>query len=262
MIELVPSKVILTTIASLVFPFLVGLTIQETSAQSFKSQQKKNPRVRTAYAEKEAAIKALFRQKGLPYPPQELFIRVFKQERTVELWVGQAKGNKLELLKEYPICAVSGQLGPKRRQGDEQIPEGFYFVERFNPRSNFYLSLGINYPNKSDKILGVKRNLGGDIFLHGDCVTIGCVPITDDGIKEVYLIAVEARAAEQTAIPVHIFPRRLDSRGMKQLEKAFADRPGLLDFWRNLKEGFDFFEKHRRLPRIRVTRDGRYTIEK
>jgi murein L,D-transpeptidase YafK len=211
---------------ALVLPFLIGLQFQAW-AQNFKDEQRRFTRVRAAMREKEAAIRELFRRTELPYPPREIFIRIFKHERVLELWVRSARENRLERLKEYPICAVSGQLGPKRQQGDGQIPEGFYFINGFNPVSNFHLSLRINYPNESDRILGVRGHLGGDIFIHGDCVTIGCVPITDDGIKEVYLMAFEARSAGQTRIPVHIFPTRLDERGLRQLQKDFADQPGL-----------------------------------
>jgi murein L,D-transpeptidase YafK len=178
----------------------------------------------------------------------------------VELWVSTAAGGKFELLKQYNFCASSGGLGPKRRQGDGQIPEGFYHVDRFNPASNFHLSLGINYPNQSDRTLGAAGQLGGDIFIHGGCVTIGCVPITDDGIKELYVVAVEARSAGQLAIPVHIFPTRLDDKGLRQLETEFAGNPALVDFWRGLKSGFDFFEAHRTLPRISADRSGRYIV--
>lgn len=210
--------------------------------------------------EKEPVLRELFGQKGFPFPPREIFIRIFKQEQVLEVWVRPSSSDRLELLKEYPVCAVSGQLGPKRQQGDGQIPEGFYFINGFNPVSNFHLSLRINYPNESDRILGVRGHLGGDIFIHGDCVTIGCVPITDDGIKEVYLLAVEARSAGQRRIPVHIFPARLDDQGLRQLEKDFADQPSLLKFWRNLKEGFDSFEEFRRVPSLRVEQDGKYRM--
>jgi murein L,D-transpeptidase YafK len=241
---------------------LIAPLLAIASAQSFTDQQRRYARVRAAYEEKESDIRELFKQKAIPYPPKAIFIRIFKQEHVLELWAGQSKSERLELLKQYPICAVSGELGPKRRQGDGQIPEGFYFINGFNPVSNFHLSLRINYPNESDRILGVRGNLGGDIFIHGDCVTIGCVPITDDGIKEVYLIAVEARSAGQTRIPVHIFPARLNDSSLQQLEREFADKPNLLDFWRNLKDGFAFFEKRHRLPRIHVERDGKHRIER
>lgn len=113
---------------------------------------------------------------------------------------------------------------------------------------------------KNKKWPEVRGHLGGDIFIHGDCVPIGCVTITGDGIKEVYLIAVEVRSAGQTRIPVHIFPARLDERGLRLLEKDLADQPGLLNFRRNLKNGFDAFEEFRRIPSFRVERDGNYRM--
>jgi murein L,D-transpeptidase YafK len=215
--------------------------------------------VQTAIKEKSETVKALFAAKKLAYPPQEIFIRVFKREGVLELWSHSA--NKFVLVKEYKICAASGSLGPKRRQGDNQVPEGFYYIDRFNPVSNFHLSLGVNYPNESDKILGASGNLGGDIFIHGNCVSIGCMAITDDQIKELYVIAVDAKAAGQNRIPVHIFPAKMNQTGMKRLAAEAAQNQTLLSFWRNLKEGYDAFENNRRLPDIRVDRQGRYIIK-
>ncbi|HEY7543506.1 MAG TPA: L,D-transpeptidase family protein [Blastocatellia bacterium] len=236
------------------------LSSGKTMAQDFKSTQSKHPRVKTALAEKEASVKRLFEQRGIPYPPRRVFLRAFKRERIIELWVSRAESGAFELLKQYPFCASSGALGPKRRQGDGQIPEGFYHIDRFNPASNFYLSLGLNYPNQSDRILGASGKWGGDIFIHGDCVTIGCIPITDDLIKELYLIAIEARSAGQREIPVHLFPTRMNESGMKILERQTADS-ALRAFWTNIKEGYDFFEKNHRLPAVTVDRQGRYQFK-
>jgi murein L,D-transpeptidase YafK len=110
-------------------------------------------------------------------------------------------------------------------------------------------------------MLGVRGRLGGDIFLHGDCVTIGCIPVTDNGIKELYTLAVEARSAGQRQIPIHIFPTRLTPEGMQRLVQAFPHHKDLWDFWATLQEGFTFFEQHRRLPTIRVDKDGRYLMD-
>ena len=228
-------------------------------AQSFKEQQLKHSRVAAARAGKEAVIRELFRQKGLSYPPQAIFLRVFKLEGLLEVWVGRGEG-KFALLKQYRVCASSGQLGPKRREGDGQVPEGFYAISGFNPVSNFHLSLKVNYPNQSDRILGRGPRLGGDIFIHGDCVTIGCVPLTDDKIKEVYWLAVEARSAGQQQIPVHIFPARLDETGLARLKRESGGDEALWDFWSNLKGGFDYFEKHHRPPTITVDREGKYRV--
>jgi murein L,D-transpeptidase YafK len=239
--------------------FSMTLWATQTSAQNFKSQQAKFARVQTAISEKGEAVKKLFAAKNLPYPSKEIFLRVFKREGALELWANNS--GKYELVKEYKICAASGALGPKRRQGDNQVPEGFYYLDRFNPLSDFYLSLGLNYPNQADRILGARGNLGGDIFIHGNCVSIGCMAITDDQIKELYLIAVEAKAAGQNQIPVHIFPAKMNQKGMKTLETDAEQNPTLLNFWRNLKEGHDVFENHRRLPIVTVDKQGRYIIK-
>ncbi|MEW6731839.1 MAG: L,D-transpeptidase family protein [Acidobacteriota bacterium] len=238
-----------------------GRVVRETSiAGGFKAEQMKFPRVRGAAAEKERLIKDLFANKGLSFPPRRIFIRIFKREQVLEVWAGAGEDNTFQLLKEYKVCANSGVLGPKRREGDLQVPEGFYHIDVFNPMSNFHLSMRVNYPNQSDRILGVKGKLGGDIYIHGNCVTIGCVPITDDGIKELYLIAVEARAAGQQNIPVHIFPAKLKSDTLSQLQREYGDNKILWDFWRNLKSGYDYFEEYHRLPNLSVDKNGKYII--
>ena len=225
---------------------------------AFKDKQQRYPRVRTAMLEKDSSLRKLFTDRNLVYPPQKLFIRVFKQEKVLEVWTFSASDSKFKKVRDYTICRTSGNLGPKRREGDLQIPEGFYHIDRFNPKSSFYLSLGINYPNRSDQILGKKGNLGGDIFLHGGCATIGCIPITDDYIKEVYWLAVQAKSNGQSKIPVHIFPAKLDNRTMAQLKKSFSDNDILIKFWENLQIGYEWFEKTRSLPAISVNQHGVY----
>ncbi len=215
------------------------------------------PRVRAARTAAQPRLEALFVRAGLTYPAREVFLRVFKLEGELELWARNAGQEGFTLVQAYPVCASSGTLGPKRRQGDLQVPEGFYRVSGFNPWSRFHLSLRIDYPNASDRILGGGGDLGGDIFIHGSCVTIGCVPIRDGPIEEVFLAALDSRRAGQETIWVHIFPCRF-ARGWPQLEReAWRDR-GLLDFWRNLEEGHDCFEKSHRLPKVAVAGTGKY----
>jgi len=234
------------------------LTIKiDSSAQSFRQLQLEFPRVRAAYIEKEEVLRSCFKEAGLAYPPRAIFIRIFKKEAILEVWVRNA-GGCFQLLKRYAICSTSGELGPKRKRGDSQMPEGFYQINDFNPQSTFYLSLGLNYPNRSDRILKEGRNPGGAIYIHGSCVTIGCVPITDDKIKELYIMAVEARNSGQKSIPVHIFPCPLDSAGMAFLKNHYPANPELLSFWDNLAEGFRLFEERRIPPQPRVDDRGRY----
>jgi murein L,D-transpeptidase YafK len=241
-----------------VHPSSIGSTLR---AGPFKLQQLTYPRVQAAVKEKEASLKSLFERKGFTYPPKKIFIRVFKKEQILELWVGKNGAEIFELIKEFKVCASSGDLGPKRKEGDGQVPEGFYHIERFNPKSNYHLSLGINYPNESDRILGTNGKLGGDIFIHGDCVTIGCVPVTDNGIKEIYLIAIEAKDAGQQSVPVHIFPTRLNQEGIKQLEQDYSGQEKLINFWLNLKKGYDLFEQNRKVPIVTVQKDGTYVFK-
>ena len=244
-------------IVILTISFMIS-SCQPTNTRTFKEEQQNHPRVQTAIKEKDGQLRKLFANQGLAYPPQNLFIRVFKKEKIVEVWTFSASDTIFKKVRDYPICRTSGNLGPKRREGDLQIPEGFYHIDRFNPNSNFYLSLGINYPNRSDKIWGKKGDLGGDIFLHGGCVTIGCIPITDEYIKEIYWLAVQAKAEGQTKIPVHIFPAKLDNHMMTQLKESFSGNEMLIKFWENLKIGYEWFEKSRRLPVISVDRYGAY----
>jgi murein L,D-transpeptidase YafK len=230
------------------------------SREAFRELQWKYPRVRTAAKEKNEVLERWFRGKGVAYPPRAILLRAFKKEAQLELWATDAENKPYVLVHEYRICTSSGTLGPKRRFGDEQVPEGFYDLDWFNPQSNFYLSLHINYPNAADRILGSRRNLGGDIFLHGNCASIGCIPITDDGIKEVYWLAVLVHNHGQPHLPIHIFPSRLTDDGFKALAATHQNAPALLAFWNNLKQGHDFFEKNHRLPRIQTRADGTYVF--
>jgi len=224
---------------------------------SFRQEQQRYPRVRQARSEAQPRLEALFQKAGLDYPAREVLLRVFKLEGELELWARNDKDSPFTLVNSYPVCAASGTIGPKRREGDLQVPEGFYHVSGFNPWSHFHLSLRVNYPNASDRVLSDRRRPGGDIFIHGSCVTIGCVPLQDGPIEEIYLAAVDARDAGQARIPVHIFPCRLDGSWLR-LERESWRRPGLMDFWRNLKVGYDIFEKTHRLPRVSVDHLGNY----
>ena len=230
------------------------------NSKSFKSEQKRYPRVREAYAEKEQGIKDLLKSKNIKIENLEVYLRAFKNDKKIQLWGKNKCDQKFKLIKEYKICRSSGTLGPKRKQGDFQVPEGFYHIDRFNPYSNFHLSLGINYPNTSDKILGIKGKLGGDIFIHGSCVTIGCMPITDDQIKELYLFCVEAKNNGQNTIPVTISPTVLSKKNYDFLLEKYEGDKDKTDLWKELKLAYDFFNKTKEMPAIRFLSNGRHKI--
>jgi murein L,D-transpeptidase YafK len=163
------------------------------------------------------------------------------------------------LLRTYPICALAGVLGPKRVQGDGRVPEGFYFIDLFNPASSYHLSLRIDYPNQRDRRAATQtRALGGDIFIHGGCKSDGCLAITDEAIQALLDRGDRARRGQEK-IPVHIFPTRLDNEtSMRKLERAYHGDRAVLEFWESLRPGYEFFQKTRQLPVIRVDARGRY----
>jgi len=244
-------------------------TVSDRSASAFRldplhsafaQAQLRNPRVLKARIDSRYGIRKLYRDRGLPYPAAGIFIRVFKRERILELWARPRETNRFLLLKSYPICALAGAVGPKRRLGDGQTPEGFYEIDQFNPSSEYLLSLHLNYPNAADRVLSDRRAPGRSIYIHGGCRTIGCIAVTDDAIEELYWIAVEARAVGQERIPVHIFPARLTDDEIDRLAGAFRDRPDLVAFWKNLQPGYEYFERTRNLPVIATDGRGRYVL--
>lgn len=238
-----------------VFIIVLLLMLQQTS---FKETQRAHSRVKEAYEEKESVVKQYFIDNKLSMNKFQLFLRAFKKEQVLEVWIKEKNKEQFVLLHSYDFCTTSGTLGPKRKEGDLQIPEGAYHINHFNPLSNFHLSLGISYPNDSDKILSDKTKPGGAIYIHGNCVTIGCIPITDDKIKELYVIAVEARNAGQEKIPVHIFPSRFDTGvvdGLIREQKADAKTSA---FWKNLEPVYQDFEKSKKLKPVRVKSTGEY----
>jgi murein L,D-transpeptidase YafK len=173
-----------------------------------------------------------------------IYLRLFKEERVLELWVGGAEGYRL--YKSYPICAYSGGLGPKVAEGDNQAPEGFYEVKgpSLNPTSVFRLSLNVGYPNAYDKAF---RRTGGLIMIHGKCVSVGCFAMTDPGIDEIYTMVHAALSAGAPGVPVHIFPFRLTSSNLDHHSKDRWQK-----FWQELRPAYDAFEANHRPPQVSV----------
>ena len=163
-----------------------------------------------------------------------VYVRIFKEEAELEVWL--QNGTRYELFKTYPICALSDTLGPKEREGDSQSPEGFYGVTRaeLNPESHYHLAFDIGYPNAYDRSLG---RTGSQIMVHGNCVSVGCFAMTDEGIEEIYSLADAALAKGQASIAVHVFPFRMtDENTKRHTESTWAG------FWADLSTGYDAFE--------------------
>ncbi|MBL8587610.1 MAG: hypothetical protein JNK46_03690 [Methylobacteriaceae bacterium] len=193
---------------------------------------------------------------GLPPPApsgpfakgQPAYVRIFKQEGQLELWL--KRGPRYALFKTFSICKWSGKLGPKVKEGDYQSPEGFYNVtaRQLNPNSQYHLAFNVGYPNAYDRQHG---RTGSALMVHGDCQSVGCYAMTDKGIEEIYGYVEAALRNGQREVPVHIFPFRMTSSAIAReaggggLASLFggATHAGWGDFWRNLKEGYDLFER-------------------
>jgi murein L,D-transpeptidase YafK len=194
---------------------------------------------------------ALMAAKGVS-PSDPILIRAYKKESEMEIWK-RGRDGRYALLKTFPICRWSGQLGPKVRQGDRQAPEGFYAVTpaQMNPNSAYYLAFDTGYPNAYDRSHG---RSGGDLMVHGTCSSAGCYAMTDEAIAEIYAIAREAFAGGQRAFQFQAYPFHMTA---DNVAKYRAD-PNIA-FWRNLKEGSDRFEVTHEEPRVTVAA-GRYAF--
>lgn len=180
------------------------------------------------------------------------YLRIFKAEAVLELWM-EAPAGAYALVKSYPICAFSGRLGPKLREGDGQAPEGFYAVKpgAMNPASAYHLSFNLGYPNAFDRAHG---RTGAFLMVHGACVSIGCYAMTDPAIEEIWAAMTAAFAGGQAAIPVHAFPFAMTAAALA----AHAEDANI-GFWRQLAPAFAVFEA-KRIPPATLVRGGRYVV--
>lgn len=231
-------------------PFLF-LTVIAVAASGAGAEVPTSARARKAIAKVSPALRSALAGMGTK-PGDPIFIRIFKEEKELELWV--RNGERFDLFRTYPICTFSGGPGPKLRQGDLQSPEGFYFVtpQRLNPSSRFHLSFNLGYPNAYDRAHG---RTGSALMVHGDCVSIGCYAMTDGKIEEIYTLADAALRGGQPFFRVHVFPFRMSG---ERLEAESASR--WHGFWNNLAEGYDHFERTGKPPDVTV-RDKRYVFE-
>lgn len=234
-----------------------------TQAQnSFIQSQKASFRVAGAFSNHEQQMQKEFAEKGLVWPAKYVLIRSFKFDSQLEVWVKNESKEKFKLYKTYKVCMTSGTMGPKRLQGDYQVPEGFYYINEFNPNSAYHLALGLNYPNTSDKILSDQDRPGNGIYIHGSCVSVGCIPVTDEDIEEIYIIASAAKANGEDFIPVHIFPVRYNKKSSLEFYNNYLkDNTILQKFSSQLKSVYEKFEATKELPVVLVDPDGDYVLD-
>src|SRR3984893_15615385 len=225
-------RALVTSVALTAGVLLAGCNSDEISlANNAKANQPVPPKLVADMAEKNRDLQS------------PMLVRLFKQEAELEVWK-QDRNGRFALLKTYPICRWSGDLGPKVREGDRQAPEGFYSISpgQMNPQSAYYLSFNTGYPNAFDRALG---RSGSQLMVHGDCSSRGCYAMTDDQIAEIYSLGRESFFGGQRAFQLQAYPFKMTPMNMAR----HRNNPNM-PFWKMIKEGYDHFEVTRQEPKV------------
>jgi murein L,D-transpeptidase YafK len=225
-------RALITSVALAAGALLAGCNSDEISlANNAKANQPVPPKLIAAINEKDMDLQS------------PILVRLFKQEAELEVWK-QDRSGRFALLKTYPICRWSGDLGPKVREGDRQAPEGFYAISpaQMNPQSQYYLSFNTGYPNAYDSALG---HTGSQLMVHGDCSSRGCYAMTDEQIAEIYSLGRESFFGGQKSFQLQAFPFKMTPVNMAK----HRNNPNM-PFWKMIKEGYDHFEVTRQEPKV------------
>jgi murein L,D-transpeptidase YafK len=225
-------RALITSAALAAGVMLAGCNSDEISlASNAKANQPVPPRLIQAMVEKDMDLNS------------PILVRLFKQEAELEIWK-QDRSGRFALLKTYPICRWSGDLGPKVREGDRQAPEGFYAISpaQMNPQSAYYLSFNTGYPNAFDKALG---RTGSQLMVHGDCSSRGCYAMTDEQIAEIYSLGRESFFGGQKSFQLQAYPFKMTPVNMAK-HRNNANMP----FWKMIKQGYDHFEVTKQEPKV------------
>ncbi|WP_213772043.1 murein L,D-transpeptidase family protein [Bradyrhizobium sp. dw_78] len=225
-------RALITSVALAAGALLAGCNSDEVSlANNAKANQPVSPKLVAAINEKNMDLQS------------PILVRLFKEEAELEIWK-QDRSGRFALLKTYPICRWSGDLGPKVREGDRQAPEGFYSISpaQMNPQSAYYLSFNTGFPNAFDKALG---RTGSELMVHGDCSSRGCYAMTDEQIAEIYSLGRESFFGGQRAFQFQAYPFRMTPVNMAR----HRNNPNM-PFWRMIKEGNDHFEVTKQEPKV------------
>jgi murein L,D-transpeptidase YafK len=230
------------------------------TSPSFREKQMNFTRVREAYTIKEKIVDKTLAAHSISRDSLRIYLRVFKTEKIIELWAKNSADSVFVPVKEFPICDLSGFEGPKRRYRDLQVPEGFYHISKLNPYSKYYLSMEINYPNASDSIRGVRGHLGNQIYIHGSCISSGCLAMTDDRIRELFVYCIEAYNSGQKEIVLTIFPARLIDAKYSGLISDYRKDKDKISLWSDLKKSYDLFDLTRKQPKVKFLSDGTHEV--
>lgn len=229
-------------------------------SDTFREKEMNFTRVKEAYHDKGKIVYTNLTGHSISRDSLRIYLRAFKTEKLIEVWAKNISDSAFVLIRELPICDISGSVGPKRRYRDLQVPEGFYKISELNPFSKYYLSMEINYPNASDSIRGVRGHLGNHIFIHGSCISSGCLAITNERIKELFVYCIEAYNSGQAEIGMTIYPSKLSDANYSGLISNFSKDKDKISLWADLKESYDQFNHTRKQPTVKFLPDGTHQV--
>jgi murein L,D-transpeptidase YafK len=230
------------------------------TSDTFREKQMNYTRVREAYRDKEKIVAKALAGHSISRDSLRIYLRAFKTEKIIELWAKNSSDSVFTLTREFPVCDLSGFVGPKRRYRDLQVPEGFYHISGLNPYSKYYLSMEINYPNASDSIRGVRGHLGNHIFIHGSCISSGCLAITNERIKELFVYCIEAYNSGQEEIGITIYPSKLNDAAYSGLQSEYGKSKDKISLWSDLKKSYDLFSGKKVPPTVKFLPDGTHEV--
>ncbi len=230
-------------------------------SSSFKEQQMCCTRIKEAYGAKEKLVVKTLTEHAISRDSLRIYMRAFKAEKKIELWGKNVCDSTYRLIKEFNICEISGDIGPKRCSKDYQVPEGFYHISEMNPYSKYLLSMKINYPNASDSIRGRRGRLGNLIFIHGGCESSGCIAMTDERIKELFVYCIEAYNSGQQEIEMTIFPTQLTDANYARISKGYSKNKDFTSLWTDLKKSYDLFNLTHNPPTVTFLSDGTHEVK-
>lgn len=244
----------------LIISFYLFILLSGMTSGTSREKEMNFTRVREAYTDKGKTVDKNLAAHSISRDSLRIYLRAFKTEKIIELWAKNISDNTFILVKEFPICDMSGFVGPKRRYRDLQVPEGFYRISGLNPFSKYYLSMKINYPNASDSTRGIRGHLGNNIFIHGSCISSGCLAITNERIKELYVYCIEAYNSGQEEIKITIFPAKLNDAKYSGLISNFSRDKDKTSLWTDLKKSYDLFNQTGLQPEIKFLPDGTHDV--
>jgi murein L,D-transpeptidase YafK len=235
------------------FLFLFMLFQQQ---HTYKEQQLMHEPVKKAYQLYEADILANLKKKEIKPATLDVLLRVYKEERMVELWAKNKTDSAYVLTDQFAITSLTVHLGPKKTEHDHQISEGFYYIDKLNPLTPLPMSTRINFPNVADKIIQGNPDLKGSVSICNEEKAKGNIQLAKNDLQKLYVYLVETKNNGTVYIPIHIFPFRMTADNMEMKTKQYSEDLALIRFWLNIEPGYSLFEESHQLPEYSFSRGG------